>query len=44
VAVARNDADLKPLRAKAWRWHTLPADGPVWTDAHTALFDTPKAG
>ncbi|MCW2938660.1 MAG: putative transporter [Actinomycetia bacterium] len=44
VAVARNDADLKPLRAKAWRWHTLPADGPVWTDAHSALFSTPKAG
>jgi SAM-dependent methyltransferase len=38
VAVARKDADLQPLRAKAWRWHTPPKGGPVWTDAHSSLF------
>lgn len=38
VAIARKDADLQPLRAKAWRWHTPPAGGPVWTDAHSSLF------
>lgn len=33
MAIARTDADLQPLRAKAWRWKTLPTGGPVWTDA-----------
>jgi SAM-dependent methyltransferase len=38
VAIARKDADLQPLRAKSWRWHTPPPGGPVWTDAHSSLF------
>lgn len=38
VAIARNEADLRPLRAKPWRWHTPPKGGPVWTDAHSSLF------
>lgn len=37
VAITRTDADLQPLRAKAPRWTTLPADGPVWTDAQASL-------
>jgi SAM-dependent methyltransferase len=37
VAVARADADLRPLRATANRWHAAPPDGPVWTDARTSL-------
>jgi spermidine synthase len=44
VAVARTDADLGPLRAKARRWQTLPAVGPVWTDAHTSLAGMLKSG
>jgi SAM-dependent methyltransferase len=43
VAVTRSDADLQPLRAKAWRWHT-PRSGPVWTDAHSSLFGVLKLG
>jgi spermidine synthase len=44
VAVTRRDADLQPLRAKAWRWHTLPAGGPVWTDAHASPIGVLKFG
>jgi hypothetical protein len=44
VVVARSAADLQPLRAKAWRWHTLPTSGPVWTDAHSSLFGVLKLG
>jgi spermidine synthase len=36
VAITRADADLQPLRAKAWRWKTLPTGGPVWTDAQAS--------
>ena len=36
VAITRADTDLQPLRAKAWRWKTLPTGGPVWTDAHAS--------
>ncbi|MGI5225323.1 spermidine synthase [Actinoallomurus sp. CA-142502] len=44
VAIARKDADLRPLRAKSWRWHTPPAGGPVWTDAHSSLFGVLNVG
>lgn len=36
VAIARADADLRPLRAKPMRWKRLSTDGPVWTDAHAS--------
>lgn len=37
VAVARQDIDLHPLRARPWQWHTPPPRGPIWTDTRTPL-------
>ncbi|MGW3774293.1 spermidine synthase [Actinomadura verrucosospora] len=42
VAMARSADDLRPLAARSTRWHGIRGGGPVWTDAHSALFELLK--
>ncbi|MEV0668229.1 spermidine synthase [Actinomadura luteofluorescens] len=42
VAMARSADDLRPLAARSARWHRIRDVGPVWTDAHSALFELLK--
>lgn len=42
VAMARSADDLGPLALRSTRWHQIRGGGPVWTDAHSALFELLK--